>query len=126
VITHHLSASYDVRAKLSGADPTRAVLVETNFEGANLTGCKVYGIAEQKGAIGMAKKGRGIFLAYTDIDPKYEKEEALSRLILCGERALQHALTEYVTHFHRERPHQGKGNLVLMPAPHAGIQRAGC
>jgi hypothetical protein len=37
-------------------------------------GCKVYRIAAQKGAIGMAKKGRGIFLAYTDIDPKYEEE----------------------------------------------------
>jgi putative transposase len=46
------------------------------------------------------------------------KEEALSRLILFGERALWHALTEYVTHFHEERPHQGKGNVVLMPSPH--------
>jgi len=31
------------------------------------------------------------------------KEEALSRLILFGERALQHALTEYVAHYHHER-----------------------
>ena len=45
------------------------------------------------------------------------KEETLSRLILFGERALQHALTEYVVHFHQERPHQGRGNVVLMPAP---------
>jgi putative transposase len=44
------------------------------------------------------------------------KEEALSRLILFGERALRHVLTEYVTHFHQERPHQGKGNMVLLPA----------
>jgi hypothetical protein len=44
------------------------------------------------------------------------KEEALSRLILFGERALKHALTEDVTHFHQERPHQGKGNVVLLPA----------
>jgi transposase InsO family protein len=44
------------------------------------------------------------------------KEEALSRLILFGERALRHALTEYVTHVHQERPHQGKGNVVLLPA----------
>jgi transposase InsO family protein len=43
------------------------------------------------------------------------KEEALARLILFGERALQHALTEYVAHFHQERPHQGKGNVILMP-----------
>jgi putative transposase len=46
------------------------------------------------------------------------KEEALSRLLLFGERALWHALTEYVTHFHEERPHQGKGNVVLMRPPH--------
>jgi hypothetical protein len=32
-----------------------------------------------------------------------------------GERSLRHVLTEYVTHFHHERPHQGKGNVVLMP-----------
>ena len=44
------------------------------------------------------------------------KEEALSQLILFGERSLRYALTEYVTHFHQERPHQGKGNVVLMPA----------
>jgi transposase InsO family protein len=63
--------------------------------------------------------------AYAERWVRSVKEEALSRLILFGERALQHALTEYVTHFHQERPHQGKGNLVLMPAPAAGIQRAG-
>jgi hypothetical protein len=63
--------------------------------------------------------------AYAERWVRSVKEEALSRLILFNECALQHALTEYVTHFHQERPHQGKGNLVLMPAPHAGIQRAG-
>jgi putative transposase len=42
----------------------------------------------------------------------------LSRLILCGERALQHALTEYTTHYHAERPHQGKGNVILMSTAH--------
>jgi putative transposase len=63
--------------------------------------------------------------AYAERWVRSVKEEALSRLILFGERALQHALTEYVTHFHQERPHQGKGNLVLMSAPAAGRQRAG-
>jgi hypothetical protein len=46
------------------------------------------------------------------------KEEALSRLILFAEPALWHALTKYVTHFHEERPHQGKGNVVPMLSPH--------
>jgi len=44
------------------------------------------------------------------------KEEVLSQLILFGERPLRHALTEYVTHYHQERPHQGRANVVLMPA----------
>jgi putative transposase len=44
------------------------------------------------------------------------KEEALSKLILFGERALRHALKEYMTHFHAERPHQGIGNVIPFPA----------
>ena len=43
------------------------------------------------------------------------KEEALSKMILFGERSLQHVLKEYEYHFHRERPHQAKGNIILMP-----------
>jgi putative transposase len=43
------------------------------------------------------------------------KEDALSGLPLFGERSLQHALQEYVTHYHHERPHRGKGNVILMP-----------
>ena len=43
------------------------------------------------------------------------KEECLSRLILFGEASLQRALNEYVVHFHAERPHQGKGNVLLFP-----------
>jgi putative transposase len=53
--------------------------------------------------------------AYAERWVRSIKEEALSRLILFGERALWHVLTEYVTHFHQERPHQGKGNVILMP-----------
>jgi putative transposase len=43
------------------------------------------------------------------------KEEALSRLILFGERSLRHVLTQYDAHYHQERAHQGMGNAVLMP-----------
>jgi hypothetical protein len=49
----------------------------------------------------------------------------LSQLILFGERALRHALTEYVAHYHEERPHQGKGNVVLMPSPRHRTEREG-
>jgi len=43
------------------------------------------------------------------------KSEALSQLILFGERALWHVLREYVAHYHQERPHQGKSNVILFP-----------
>ena len=41
------------------------------------------------------------------------KQECLSKLILFGENSLQRALNEYVSHFHAERNHQGKGNVLL-------------
>jgi putative transposase len=53
--------------------------------------------------------------AYAERWVRSVKDEALSRLILVGESCLRHALTEYVAHYHEERPHQGKGNVVLMP-----------
>ena len=36
-------------------------------------------------------------------------------MILFGERSLRRALTEYVEHYHAERNHQGKGNVLLFP-----------
>lgn len=54
--------------------------------------------------------------AYAERWVRAVKEEALSRLILFGERSLRHALKESVVHYHAERPHQGKGNVVLMPS----------
>ena len=43
------------------------------------------------------------------------KDECLSKLILFGEPALRTALHAYVEHFHGERNHQGKNNLLLFP-----------
>ena len=37
------------------------------------------------------------------------KTEVLSQMILFGERSLRHVLSEYIAHYHAERPHQGKG-----------------
>jgi len=54
--------------------------------------------------------------AYAERWVRSVKEECLSRLILFGEASLRHALTQYVGHFHHERNHQGKGNLLLLPA----------
>jgi Integrase core domain/Homeodomain-like domain len=53
--------------------------------------------------------------AYAERWVRSVQDEVLSRLILFGEPALRHALTEYITHFHQERPHQAKGNVVLSP-----------
>jgi hypothetical protein len=41
------------------------------------------------------------------------KEECLSKVVLFGERSLRRALSEYVKHYHAERNHQGKGNVLL-------------
>ena len=43
------------------------------------------------------------------------KEECLSKLILFGEGSLRRVLEEFVAHYHGERNHQGKGNVLLFP-----------
>ena len=45
------------------------------------------------------------------------QQECLSKLILFGRASLRHALSEYVSHFHAERKHQGKDNMILFPVP---------
>ena len=54
--------------------------------------------------------------AYAERWVRSVKEECLARVILFGEASLRHALTQYVEHFHSERNHQGKGNVLLFPA----------
>jgi putative transposase len=45
------------------------------------------------------------------------KEECLSKMIFFGEASLRHVLSNYVEHYHGERNHQGKGNVILFPGP---------
>ena len=45
------------------------------------------------------------------------KTECLSKLILFGERSLPYVLDQYLTHYHEERNHQGKDNMLLFPGP---------
>jgi hypothetical protein len=45
------------------------------------------------------------------------RQECLSKLILFGEASLRRALREFIEHYHCERNHQGKGNLLLFPSP---------
>jgi len=52
---------------------------------------------------------------YTERWVRSVKDECLSKLIRFGEPALRTALRAYVEHFHGERNHQGKGNLLLFP-----------
>ena len=47
---------------------------------------------------------------------KSVKEECLSRLVLFGERSLRRALQAYLAHYHGERNHQGRGNVLLFPS----------
>jgi len=53
--------------------------------------------------------------AYSERWVRSVKEECLSKVILFGERSLRRALSEYVEHFHTERNHQGKDNILLFP-----------
>jgi putative transposase len=63
--------------------------------------------------------------AYAERWVRSIKEECLSRLILCGEASLRHALTQYVAHFHRERNRQGKDNVLLFPTVNQDLDREG-
>jgi hypothetical protein len=45
-------------------------------------------------------------------------------MILFGEDALRTAVREFLTHYHRERNHQGIGNVLIFPEP-SPADRAG-
>ncbi|MGB5519757.1 MAG: helix-turn-helix domain-containing protein [Gammaproteobacteria bacterium] len=59
--------------------------------------------------------------AYAERWVRSVKEEALSKLILLGEASLRRALSEYLLHFHSERNHQGKGNVILFPSNRSSV-----
>ena len=63
--------------------------------------------------------------AYAERWVRSVKEECLARLILFGEAALHHALREYMAHYHRERNHQGRGNVLLFPTSSHASECAG-
>jgi len=41
------------------------------------------------------------------------KDECLSKIILFGERSLRRSMKDYIAHYHIERNHQGRNNLLL-------------
>ena len=63
--------------------------------------------------------------AYAERWVRSVKDEALSRLILFGERSLRHVLHEYMAHFHHKRNHQGKDNVLLFPTGSQDLKRQG-
>ena len=50
------------------------------------------------------------------------KEECLAKLVLFGESSLRRALQQYLLHYHGERNHQGKENLILFPLKREGAR----
>ena len=44
------------------------------------------------------------------------KEGCLNRIIFFGEQSLRRTITEFVTHYHEERNHQGLDNRLIDPA----------
>ncbi len=61
--------------------------------------------------------------AYAERWVRSVKEECLSKLILFGESSLRRALRDYEVHYHKERNHQGKDNLLLFPLPTRAVSR---
>ena len=48
------------------------------------------------------------------------KGKILERMIFFGERSLQVAVSEFLSHFHAERNHQGLGNRLIKPGEEVG------
>ena len=63
--------------------------------------------------------------AFSERWVKSVKNECLSKLILFGEISLRHALREYLLHYHAERNHQGKSNVLLFPTRSKKISQRG-
>ena len=54
--------------------------------------------------------------AYAERWVRSVKEECLSNVIIFGENALRRAIGEYVEHYHKERNHQGRENVLILPS----------
>lgn len=61
--------------------------------------------------------------AYAERVIRSIQEECTDRMIFFGERALRKALSEYLAHYLRERPHQGLDNRLIEPDERARRDR---
>jgi putative transposase len=60
--------------------------------------------------------------AYAERWARSVKEECLSNLVLLSEGSLRRALRHYEAHYHEERNHQGKNNVLLFPLPTQAVR----
>jgi hypothetical protein len=60
--------------------------------------------------------------AYAERWVRSVRKECLSNLILLGEGSLRRALRHYEAHYHEERNHQGKDNVLLFPLPTQAVR----
>ena len=60
--------------------------------------------------------------AYAECWVRSVKEECLGKLILLSEGSLRRALRHYEVHYHEERNHQGKDNVLLFPLPTQAVR----
>jgi hypothetical protein len=63
--------------------------------------------------------------AYAERFVRSIKDECLNRVVPLGEGHLRRLVREYVTHYHRERNHQGRNNQLLERAPPLARAKAG-
>lgn len=61
--------------------------------------------------------------AYAERFVRSINEECLDRLIPIGEGHFRRAVNEFLTHYHRERNHQGLDNALIEGAPVSGVGR---
>ena len=60
--------------------------------------------------------------AYAERWVRSVREECLAKVILLGEGSLRRALRHYEAHYHEERNHQGKDNVLLFPLPTQAVR----
>jgi len=62
--------------------------------------------------------------AYAERFVRTIKESCLDRIIIFGEQGLRTAISEFVTHYHFERNHQGLGNQLVLSSAQVNSTRA--
>ena len=53
--------------------------------------------------------------AFAERSVRSIKEVCLDRMVLNGESSLHRATSDFVSHYHAERNHQGLGNKIIRP-----------